>query len=88
MDTEGLSVNLLMIATSIPHATLKCNYLYIICQLVTIILRIIFLELKQQNKIGDPLLGVEFQELICYIIVFVVGIYLLEWNYDRRNNRE
>lgn len=88
MDTEGLSVNLLMIATYIPHAILKCNYLYIICQLVTIILKIIFLEFKRQNKIGDPLLGVEFQDVICYIIVFVVGICLLEWNYDRRNDRE
>ena len=88
MDTEGLSVNLLMIATYIPHAILKCNYLNIICQLVTIIPRIIFLELKQQNKRVDPLLGVEVQDVICYIIVFVVGMCLLEWNYDRRNNRE
>lgn len=88
MDTEGSSVNLLVIATYIPHAILKCNYIYIICQLVTIILRIIFLELKQQNKIVDPLLGVEVQDVICYIIVFVVGICILEWNYDRRNNRE
>jgi len=88
VDTEGLSVNLLMIATYIPHAILKCNYLNIICQLVTIIPRIIFLELKQQNKRVDPLLGVEVQDVICYIIVFVVGMCLLEWNYDRRNNRE
>jgi len=73
---------------TLPHAILKCNYLNIICQLDTIILRIIFLDLKQQNKIVDPLLGVEVQDVICYIIVFVVGICLLEWNYDRRNNRE
>jgi len=88
VDTERLSVNLLMIATYIPHAILKYNYLYLISQLVTIIHRIIFLEFKQQNKIGDPLLGVEFQDVICYIIVFVVGICLLEWNYDTHNNRE
>jgi branched-subunit amino acid transport protein len=88
VDIEGLSVNLLMIANYIPYAILKCNYPYIICQLVTTILRIIFLEFKQQNKIGNTLLGVEFQDVVCYIIVFVVGICLLEWNYDRRNNRE
>lgn len=77
-----------MIVTYIPHAILKCNYPYIICQLVTIILRIILLEFKQRNQIGDPLPGVEVQFVICYIIVFVVDICLLEWNYDRRNNRE
>lgn len=67
MDTGGLSVNLLMIANYMPYAILKCNYPYIICQLVTIILRIIFLEFKQQNKIGNPLVGVEFQML--YVIL-------------------
>jgi hypothetical protein len=59
------------------------NYLYIICQLVTI-----FLEFKQQNIIGDPLLGAEVQDVICYIIVFAVDRCLLEWNYERHNNRE
>ena len=88
MDTEGLSVNLLMIATYIPHAILKCNYLYIICQLVTIILRIIFLQFKQQNLIRDPLRGAEVQDVICYITVFVVDRCLLEGNYDTHNNRE
>jgi hypothetical protein len=88
VDTGGLSVNLLTIANYISYAILKYNYPYIIYQLVTIILRIIFLEFKQQNEIGNPLLGVEFQDTVCYIIVFVVGICLLEWNCDRRNNRE